>query len=218
MTEEKKEIRITYETIYELMRREKGRDELQKLSASFYTDLLDYLKEKHSLLEDIKRKCDIFSAAQRERLELQIKNIRKVVKDLFEKRESKVISMAVNKSRTNSNIVDTTNLLSEEKLFYHVLVDHFSLYREGLLHSVLSLNPPVSLTEKRIETAATPKAEQKAGEKKLVRFLQSVDRFVGEELEAYGPFEEDDTAYLPTSLADVLVSKEKAEEVKEQST
>lgn len=216
MAEEKKEIKITYETIYELMRREKNRDELQKLAAPFYTDLLDYLKEKYSLLEEIKRKCDIFSAAQREKLELQLKNIRKVVKDLFEKRESKVITMALNKSRTNSNIVDTTNLLSEEKLFYQVLVDHLSLYREGLLYSILNLNPPVSLTEKKIESLqTTPKAEQKAGDRRLVRFLQPVDRFIGDELETYGPFEEDDTAYLPANLADVLVSKEKAEEVRE---
>ncbi len=216
MTEEKKEIKITYETIYELMHREKNRDELQKLASSFYIDLLDYLREKYSLLEGIKRKCDIFSASQRENLELQLKNIRKVVKDLFEKRESKVITMALNKSRTNSNIVDTANLLNEEKLFYQVLVDHLLLYREGLLHSILNLNPPVSLTEKKIESLQeTPKAEQKAGDRKLVRFLQSVDRFVGDELEAYGPFEEDDTAYLPANLAGVLVSKEKAEEVKE---
>lgn len=224
MAEDKKEIKITYETLYELMRREKGRDELQKLDESFYLDLLDYLKEKNNLLEEVKQKTDIFSTSQKEKIEIQMKNIKKLVRDLFEKRESKIITMGMNKSRTRSDIIDTSHLLKEEKLFYQVLIDHLFLFREGLLHNVLAFNPPVSLTEKKIEAELRKSEEKKEmgekkeeakPEKKLVRFLGSVDRFVGEELETYGPFEEDDTAYLPVSLADVLMEKGKAEESKE---
>lgn len=223
MGDNKKEIKVTYETLYELMRREKNRDELQKLDEAFYLDLLDYLKEKKSLLEEVKHKTDIFSTSQKEKIEVQMKNIKKLVKDLFEKRESKIINMAVNKCRTGSEIIDTSNLLREEKLFYQVLIDHFLLYREGLLQNILTFNPPVSLTEKRIETELNqryeekekPKTENKTPGKKLVRFIQQVEKFFGEELETYGPFEEDDTAYLPTALADVLINKEKAEETQE---
>ncbi len=221
MGDNKKEIKVTYETLYELMRREKNRDELQKLDESFYLDLLDYLKEKRSLLEDVKHKTDIFSTGQKEKIEVQMKNIRKLVKDLFEKRESKIINMAVNKCRTGSEIIDTSNLLREEKLFYQVLIDHFLLYREGLLQNILTFNPPVSLTEKKIETELNQKYKEKqkteneVPEKRLVRFIRQVEKFFGEELETYGPFEEDDTAYLPTALADILINKEKAEEIRE---
>ncbi len=223
MSEDNKEVRITYETLYELMRREKNRDELQKIDESFYFDLLGYLKEKNSYFEEIKHKTDIFSTSQKEKLEIQMKNIRKLIRDLFEKREAKILIMALNKSRTGADIIDTSNLLKEERLFYQVLMDHLTLFRDGLLQNILTLNPPVSLTEKRIVADYTAAKDKDAAEtptniileKKTVRFLEQVDRFVGEELEVYGPFEEDDTACLPTALADVLISKNKAEETKE---
>ncbi len=50
---------------------------------------------------------------------------------------------------------------------------------------------------------------------KLVRFMGYVPKFVGPELEEYGPFEEEDIANLPAEVADVLISKSRAEEIKE---
>jgi len=47
MTEEsEKQVRITYETLYELLRREKSNDELQKLDESFFRDVIEYLAER----------------------------------------------------------------------------------------------------------------------------------------------------------------------------
>ena len=49
---------------------------------------------------------------------------------------------------------------------------------------------------------------------KIIRFLNHVPKFVGKELEDYGPFEEEDIANLPSEIADVLISKGSAEEIK----
>ena len=49
---------------------------------------------------------------------------------------------------------------------------------------------------------------------KLVRFLYSVPKFVGKELEEYGPFEEEDIANLPAEIAKVLLDKGRVEEIK----
>jgi len=43
-----------------------------------------------------------------------------------------------------------------------------------------------------------------------VKFLESVDLFVGKELEEYGPFEKEAEATLPKDLADILISQGKA--------
>ena len=51
---------------------------------------------------------------------------------------------------------------------------------------------------------------------KLVRFMHSVPKFVGPELEEHGPFKEEDIANLPMEIADVLINKGKAEEIKEE--
>ena len=49
---------------------------------------------------------------------------------------------------------------------------------------------------------------------KLVRFLYAVPKFVGKELEEYGPFGEEDIANLPSEIADVLIGKGRVEEIK----
>jgi len=49
---------------------------------------------------------------------------------------------------------------------------------------------------------------------KLIRFIYSVPKFLGHYLEVYGPFEEDDTANLPEEIADILIKKGRAEEIK----
>ena len=47
----------------------------------------------------------------------------------------------------------------------------------------------------------------------MIKFNHAVPKFVGEDLEVYGPFEENDMANLPSKIADVLVSKGRAEEM-----
>ena len=41
-----------------------------------------------------------------------------------------------------------------------------------------------------------------------------MDKFVGKELEIYGPFKIEDVANVPVEIADILIQKEKAEAVK----
>ena len=48
---------------------------------------------------------------------------------------------------------------------------------------------------------------------KSVRFIKSVPKFLGPELEIYGPFEENDIASLPSKIAKILVKKDRAEEM-----
>ena len=48
---------------------------------------------------------------------------------------------------------------------------------------------------------------------KSVRFTKSVPKFLGSELEIYGPYEENDIASLPSKIANILIKKERAEEM-----
>ena len=51
---------------------------------------------------------------------------------------------------------------------------------------------------------------------RLVRFVHPVPKFVGPELEEYGPFDEEDIASLPAEVADVIIGKGRAEEIREE--
>jgi len=47
--------------------------------------------------------------------------------------------------------------------------------------------------------------------KSLVRFLHAVPKFVGVDMNVYGPYDNHDIANLPSNIAEVLISKERAE-------
>ncbi|MBW2978339.1 hypothetical protein KY331_05830 [Candidatus Woesearchaeota archaeon] len=212
---EDKEINITYETLHELLRREKNREEIQKLEVGFLNDVADYLKEKIELGLQQRNKKDLFAAEETRKAELQLANIKKILRELYEKREKKILHMAIDASRSTTSLIDTANLLKEEKRIFDELVDLLNKYRKGVLYHLMEgMNP--SIKEEVPKSEPEPKPVEEPKEKKvtkLIRFVTAVPKFVGQDLEVYGPFEENDMANLPTKIADVLVGKSRAEEM-----
>jgi len=224
-----KEINITYETLFDLLRREKNRAELQKLSETFFEDVSSYIKEKHSILKDQQIKIGMSASAEKEKTAKQIENINNMLKSLFERRQQKIVEMAIIKSRISSNTVDYSSLLKEEKEMFDELVELLDVFKKKVLLRLVTkpvfMEPKQEkkepeLTEpKKLETAEEtwPEIKEEAEEPektKLIRFIYSVPRFVGRHLEVYGPFEDDDTANLPEEITDILIKKGRAEEIK----
>ena len=48
---------------------------------------------------------------------------------------------------------------------------------------------------------------------RLVRFLNSVPKFMGEDLNIYGPFDAEDISHLPNEVASLLIKRKRAEEI-----
>ena len=215
---EGKEVVITHETLFEMLKREKDRTELQKLDASFFNDVVNYIKDKRKIISG---NDALFSADDRKKTEKQIENVRRILKDLYDKREKKVIGMALDKSRTKSNVIDTSALLKEERMLFDSLAGMFDRFREGILYSLLNESFPSIEENKNPENNKEKNIADKEikngirKDTKLVRFVKPVPKFIGEELEEYGPFEEEDIANLPGEIADVLISKGRAEEIRE---
>jgi len=215
------EVNITYETLFEILRIEKNRDDLQEIPATFFEDVVAYLREKQQILDEGRAKEDLFSATEREKTSTEMGNVKKILRELYERREKKIINMALNKSRTMSNIIDTSKLVGEESRMFGRIVETLDSFRGGILTNLLDLRIPyveekknaVQADEKKEDEEKKPEPVQK--DAKLVRFLHPVPKFVGKELEVYGPFEEEDMATLPTQIADVLISKGRAEEISE---
>ena len=68
------DVLITHETLYELLRREKSRDEIQKLDDNFYGDVLTYIKDKKAILDSQKSKDNIFSSQEVQKTKKQMDN------------------------------------------------------------------------------------------------------------------------------------------------
>ncbi len=217
------EVIITYETLFELLQREKERSDLQRLEPSFFNDVIGYIKDKKRILE---AKDFTFAQEERKKTERQLENIYKILKELYERREKKIISIALDKSRTKSNLIDTTALLKEERVVFDALTGLLDAYRDSILYSVLNEKMPFmqsnagkpahnSIENKKPDGEFKTALELKKSIK-LVRFMSHVPKFVGPELEEYGPFEEEDIANLPAEVADLIISKGRAEEIREE--
>ncbi len=209
-----KEVAITYETLYELLRREKSKEELQKLDPVFFKNVIGYLSEKKGIIDD-DTKNDVFSITEREKTFKQLENIKKILRELYERREKKIIETAINKSRTKSDIIDTTNMLDKEKYLFSSIVEVLDKFRTGILINMLNLKEPMIGTVQE-DPESTPEIETTEKKTKFVKFVAPVEQFVGEELELYGPFQPQDKAYLPVEIANVLISQENAVEIEEE--
>ncbi len=206
-----KEVNITYETLFEILRREKSRKDLQKLPDTFFIDVVSYLNEKIMFVKQ--KKDELFDAEEREKTEKQIENIKKILKELYERREKKIIDMALNKSRTEHAIIDTSALLKEEEQLFNSLLKVLNKNRQDIIMNVLQGNSP----SVKIEEKEVPKEDVKEEIPKKdtikVEIKDFVQKFIGLDLKEYGPFEDGDEVELPAEIAQVLINRGKAAKI-----
>ena len=195
---------ITYETLYELLRREKSRQEIQKLDKDFFNDIIKYIKDKRDILESQKTKNNTFVSKEIDRTTNQLESIYRILKELYEKREGKIINMALLNSRSKT-VFDASLLLPEEIKFYENMRNTLNLYREGILDNLIQGEIPSLKEPKTIKTNFQDRV--------LVRFINSVPKFVGSNGFSYGPFEEEDIANLPEDIAGLIIEKGRAEKI-----
>lgn len=217
------EVKMTYETLFELLRREKNRVELQPIDPSFYRDFVEYLKTKKQLLQEKQAKASNLGLDDGEvtKLMIQIDNISKIMKELYERREKKIVSLALLSSRSGPSI-SKEGILELEDQFYQELVSLFSKFRKGILANVLSQHNPEIPQDQHASSQPAKKTDAKDAPEtnesstRLVRFLSNVPKFVGEELESYGPYEPEEITILPSKIAKILIDTQKAEEITEE--
>lgn len=211
--EEKTKINITFETLYNLLLKEKKSGELQEIDPSFFEDLLGYLKEKQKSLTQFKTDDLIFSVERQKKLK-EITNIKNLVKDILEKRAQKITDLAFLSVRTGQKGTDLRLMLSEEKVLYNALEEFYSSYKRAVLDKLFIFEKPdISILESKKEEPT--KTECKKG-LLLVRFKLPVPQFVDNSGEMIGPFREDDIASLPCDIAEILIEKQRAEQIQEE--
>ena len=159
---EKKELTITYETLYELLRREKGREDIQELDADFILSVKQYLEDKRSMLHKDAGQQMLFSEEEQKKTLQQISNIIKLVRELYDRREKKIISLAINMSKTNSNAIKSDNLLHEEKVMFESIVDILNFNRANILCAMLDENKGKEVLSRLNGTPAPPLPRPKA--------------------------------------------------------
>lgn len=194
---------ITYENIYEILRHEKYKKELHKLDKDFIEKVAKYINEKKIILQGYEIKDSVFASQSISKTKKQLENIQIILKELYEKREGKIIQMALFNSRTNSQLQNDDILLDEEKKLYDSMINILNESRNSILNAVFEIKNEhkTYLTIEKINH-------------KLVKFIETVPKFMGENMLVYGPFNPEDKADIPEKIADILIKNNKAEECK----
>lgn len=211
------EIKITYETLYEMVRMEKSRDDLQQLIPDFYRHVLEYIREKRELLKksitgSSHAECNLL-------IEQQVNNIKKLVRELYERREKKITNLAIMKARMSSNITDFSTMQDTEVEMFNQLTKNLQVFRDNILNNIMQekyssipRETPKEQSEETPEESSeqTPSEPEKSQNIKKITFTQDVKKFMDKSMNQYGPYNEGQEAELPEKLADILIKKGKA--------
>ena len=155
---------ITFESIFELVRKEKGNDILQELPRETYEQIVNYLKTKLKQYESSKAMG--VQTSELEKIKMQIVSARKLVKELYERRERKILLLATDRSRTGTPLQDEKSLLDEEKKLFDQTVGLLDIYRKEVLLKLVNAKMPFSGADKAVETAKEPSIQVNQQEKK----------------------------------------------------
>ena len=183
---------ITYNDIYEALRRERYSEQLQKLEKGFVKEVATYLKEKKGISE---KSGDIFSDAV-SKTKKQFENAITMFRELMLRRKKKLLNLAFVAAETGISKRDYENMLAFEKEVFDMIM---GIMEQGDKKMTKMLNGQ----------------EQETKKNKLVTFLQDTDEFLGLDGEKLGPFKKGDAANLPVEIANILLIDNKAEAVNE---
>jgi DNA replication initiation complex subunit (GINS family) len=168
---------ITFETIRKIQIEEKTLSKLAKLPENFYNNVSRYLEQKRRIGEG--------------RKDNEIKNLERIIEDIFNRRERKIVLSALLSARTN---IPPENLTDEEEKFFESIMQIIKSRRENILNKILK-SPEDKLMVK-------------------VVFKKDVDEFVGSDLKTYGPFKANDVAEIPEENFKIFLDMGIVEEVR----
>ena len=170
---------ITFEYIRKIQREEQHEPKLSKLPEDFYDKAKEYLEQKRELL---KKKGD-------RGISIEINNIERLLENIYNRRETKIINHAIITSRTG---IPPQNLTKQEQKFFNQIVDLLKFHKEKTLNILLEKTKE----EKGFET---------------LKFIKDVPEFVGADMKKYGPFKKGIIADIPKENAKLLIQAELAE-------
>lgn len=196
------DVTITYEVLFDILRREKDNNELQDLDESFYEEVEEYIEEKKRTVQSAKD-SEYMPSSDQEKQKIQLRNIKRTVQEIYNIRERKIMNLARSKARAKTGLIDTTRLLVSEQPLFDAAVDLLERHRKDMLQNVMG-------------QGQAKKDNNKSGEKSSegsvsVTILKDLPKFLGPDKKVYGPFSEDDTVDVPESVAKLLTQKGRAE-------
>jgi len=181
---------ITYNDLYEYLRKEKYSEQLQVLPRNFIEDVISYFNEKKQIAS---QESDMFSDAML-KSKKQFENAISLFKELLLRRRKKLLTLAFVAAETGITKRDFENMLDFEKEIFD------------------KTTKAMEEAEKRITEMLTGKKKEEI-KNKMVLFKEDTEEFLGMNGEMLGPFKKGQIANLPAEIINILESAGKVEGV-----
>jgi len=183
---------ITYNDIYEALRKERYSEQLQPLPKNFIQEVANYFKEKKefSLKQD-----DVFSDVIA-KTKKQLENAITIFRELMLRRRKKLLNFVFIVYETGISKRDFENMLSFEKKLFEEMMKN------------------IEFADKKLNEMLNGKSGEET-RNELIIFKEDVGEFLGIEGEKLGPFKKKQIANLPKEIAKILIEDGKAELIEE---
>jgi len=184
-----------YEDLYELLRNEKFSTDLQDMSLENLKKIRSYFNERNNKLNE-SESSNMFSSHNKLKIQGEIDNATRIVNDLINIRERKIINRAIFTSRSNENIEDTSNMIEIEKKLYDFLNVELKKFRKSYLYEI---------------------ENKELNDKKQKKYVVLEDiPLLSDGINEYGPYKKNDFIELPSNIANILVNESKIKEESEE--
>ncbi len=166
---------VTFETIRDIQRGEKENKMLTKLPEGVFEEIAEYLRRKSSRQEDF----------------LEVENAKNIIKDIIDRREHKIVEMAVMYVRSG---IIPKNMTKEEEEFFASLVKIIKEFRDSYYSRIINGG-----------TKHEEVVDKEEPKKPMIQITEDIPEFVfGGKI--YN-LKKDEIASLPKELEDFLIEK-----------
>jgi DNA replication initiation complex subunit (GINS family) len=184
---------LTYNDLYELLRKEKFSETLQQLPKNFLIDVAEYLNEKK---EQSAMDSNLFTDSVA-KTKKQLENSIAIFKEMMLRRKKKLLNLVFVAAETGIMKRDYENMLGLERELFEKMVKSFEE------------------SEKELSNVFIQKKTDEKKKNRMIIFNQDVEQFVDLLGNTAGPFASGELANIENEVAEILVSGGKASFVDE---
>ncbi|MBS3802615.1 MAG: hypothetical protein KGY65_07690, partial [Candidatus Thermoplasmatota archaeon] len=219
---------ITYKTLRKIQQAEKNSPQITQINKEFYDNVTVFLNQLEKRLVDEKKPQKQMLLAE------ESQNIEKIIRNIYEHREKKIMLAAISKARGGNPGIKY--LLPEEKMFFDELYHNIVLFRKKIFtnHSK-EIEPDKEATSQSKPNRSTSKTEpnaekntekqddpihktknakpQKDNTNPILRILENIPSFVGTNNQTYTLYK-GDVISMPPDMAKMLLNKKAAKKIR----
>ena len=197
---------INYKTLRKIQEIEKNSPVLSELKPDFYKSFIGYLKI-------LNKRLDLEKSSQKQILiRDEIENIKKIVINIYENREKKILLAAISKARGGNP--DLKNIIQDEKILFDSVYNLLLKLRKNALEieklSEEKENNDIKLDEIPVNKNKTEEIQENLNP--IIKITQDIPEFVGTDRKKYN-LRKNDIISLEDNMSNMLIKKGAAEKI-----